>query len=42
MVIKLNELIEDKEDDEVIQICNPSLEDENLARDWTVNKCRIF
>ena len=42
MVIKLNALIEDKEDDEVIQICNPSLEDENLARDWTVNKCRIF
>ncbi|MEK4815125.1 MULTISPECIES: SMODS domain-containing nucleotidyltransferase [Bacillus] len=42
MVTKLTELIEGKEDDEVIQICNPSLEEENLARDWTVKKCRIF
>lgn len=42
IVTKLTELIEGKEEDEVIQICNPSLEEENLARDWTVKKCRIF
>ncbi|WP_191566218.1 SMODS domain-containing nucleotidyltransferase [Metabacillus idriensis] len=42
MVNKLDELIGESEKHEYISIANPSLEDENLARDWTVEKCQIF
>ncbi|PGD07605.1 nucleotidyltransferase [Bacillus wiedmannii] len=42
MVTELDELIKDTPKDDAIKISNPSLEDENLARDWTVEKCRIF
>ncbi|RAL26741.1 SMODS domain-containing nucleotidyltransferase [Thermoflavimicrobium daqui] len=39
---KLEELMNNQKDDATLEVCNPSLEDENLARDWDINKCRVF
>ncbi|MFC0298454.1 SMODS domain-containing nucleotidyltransferase [Geobacillus jurassicus] len=42
MITKLDELMNEASEDGIIEVVNPSLEDENLARDWSVEKCRIF
>lgn len=42
MVIELDKLLEENKEKEVIEVSNPSLDTENLARDWTIEKCRIF
>jgi hypothetical protein len=38
----LDNLIEESGSDGSIEVWNPSLEGENLARDWDVSKCSIF
>lgn len=42
MVTNLDQLMDETEENDVINISNPSLEEENLARDWTLEKCQTF
>lgn len=42
IITNLDSLIEETKKDSPILISNPSLDSENLARDWTIEKCRSF
>lgn len=42
IISELDVLIEEAKENEVLTVCNPSLDTENLARDWSKEKARTF